>query len=231
VLPSPYNKAWSGQVGFCAVYRLDTGFGLFLLSGIIPARQPVRSRKPLGGFAQEINVAKKLITKAIQTAIDNHCDFVWIQDHLRNIFLCRYSFHENGREITRKLASFYIPEELERAIELHHAVFDAVKDQSKKPLISTVLGNFMWNGTIEAAVYHQELERERNAFPSRQENFYDAVANDTEMTDEQKEYWLSRRPTKHAPDVVDSGVSNDISPASEVPASEAESTPATTQVM
>jgi len=39
------------------------------------------------------------------------------------------------------------------------------------------------------------------------------------------------RPTKHAPDVVDSAASVSISPASEVSASEADSTPATTQVM
>ena len=38
-------------------------------------------------------------------------------------------------------------------------------------------------------------------------------------------------PTKHAPDVVDSAASVSISPALEVSASEAESTPATTQVM
>lgn len=37
--------------------------------------------------------------------------------------------------------------------------------------------------------------------------------------------------TKHAPDVVDSVASVSISPASEVSASEADSTPATTQVM
>ena len=37
-------------------------------------------------------------------------------------------------------------------------------------------------------------------FLPRQENFYDAVAADTEMTDEQKEYWLSRRPTPRAGD-------------------------------
>ena len=39
------------------------------------------------------------------------------------------------------------------------------------------------------------------------------------------------RPTKHAPDVVESAASVSISPASEVSASEAESKPATTQVM
>ena len=39
------------------------------------------------------------------------------------------------------------------------------------------------------------------------------------------------RLTKHAPDVVESAASVSISPASEVSASEAESTPATTQVM
>ncbi len=39
------------------------------------------------------------------------------------------------------------------------------------------------------------------------------------------------RPTKHAPDVVESAASSGISPASEVSASEAESNPATTQVM
>jgi len=38
-------------------------------------------------------------------------------------------------------------------------------------------------------------------------------------------------PTKHAPDVVESAASVGIFPASEVSASEAESTPATTQVM
>jgi len=38
-------------------------------------------------------------------------------------------------------------------------------------------------------------------------------------------------PTKHAPDVVDSAASVSIPPASEVSASEADSTPATTQVM
>ena len=103
---------------------------------------------------------KKLITKANQTAIDNHCNFVWIQDHLRNIFLCRITFHENGREVTRKLASFYIPEELERALSLHHAVFDAIKDHRDKPIISVVLGNFVWEGLIEPAILTQETERE-----------------------------------------------------------------------
>jgi glycine/serine hydroxymethyltransferase len=39
------------------------------------------------------------------------------------------------------------------------------------------------------------------------------------------------RPTKHAPDVVESAASVSIPPASEVSASEADSTPATTQVM
>jgi len=39
-------------------------------------------------------------------------------------------------------------------------------------------------------------------FLPRQENFYDAVAADTEMTEEQKEYWLSRRPTPHALDAA-----------------------------
>ncbi len=38
-------------------------------------------------------------------------------------------------------------------------------------------------------------------------------------------------PTKHAPDVVDSAASVSIFPASEASASEADSTPATTQVM
>ena len=104
---------------------------------------------------------KKIITKAIQTAIDNHCDFIWIQDHLRNIFLCRSSFHENGRAINRKLASFYIPEELDRAIELHHAVFDAVKDHRNKPLISVVLGNFVWSGLVEPLVLSRETAREQ----------------------------------------------------------------------
>lgn len=42
---------------------------------------------------------------------------------------------------------------------------------------------------------------------------------------------LERRRTKHAPDVVESAASVIISPASEVSASEADSTPATTQVM
>ena len=42
---------------------------------------------------------------------------------------------------------------------------------------------------------------------------------------------LFRRPTKHAPDVVESAASVSISHASEVSASEAESNPATTQVM
>ena len=39
------------------------------------------------------------------------------------------------------------------------------------------------------------------------------------------------RPTKHAPDVVESAASSEISTASEVSASEADSSPATTQVM
>ena len=39
------------------------------------------------------------------------------------------------------------------------------------------------------------------------------------------------RPTKHAPDVVESAASSDISPASEVSASDGDSNPATTQVM
>ncbi len=39
------------------------------------------------------------------------------------------------------------------------------------------------------------------------------------------------RLTKHAPDVVESATSSDILPASEVSASKADSTPATTQVM
>ncbi len=42
---------------------------------------------------------------------------------------------------------------------------------------------------------------------------------------------VDRRPTKHAPDVVESAASISISTASEVSAPEAESTPATTQVM
>jgi hypothetical protein len=106
-------------------------------------------------------VKKKLITKAIQTSIDNHCDFVWIQDHLNNIFLCRISFHENGREIIKKFATFYIPEELAQAIELHHAVFDAIKDRRNKPLISAVLGNFVWRGLVEPFVLSREADRER----------------------------------------------------------------------
>lgn len=106
---------------------------------------------------------KKLITKAIQTAIDNHSDFIWIQDHLNNIFLCRFSFHENGRQIIKRFARFYIPDELDKAIELHHAVFDAVKEKDKKPLISVPLGNLLWSGKVEPSVYHRELERERGA--------------------------------------------------------------------
>ena len=43
--------------------------------------------------------------------------------------------------------------------------------------------------------------------------------------------FCGRSLTKHAPDVVESAASSEISPASEVPASEAESKPATTQVM
>jgi hypothetical protein len=39
------------------------------------------------------------------------------------------------------------------------------------------------------------------------------------------------RPKKHAPDVVESAASVSISPSSEVSASEADSNPATTQVM
>jgi len=39
------------------------------------------------------------------------------------------------------------------------------------------------------------------------------------------------RPTKHAPDVVESAASSEISTTSEVSASEADSSPATTQVM
>ena len=58
------------------------------------------------------------------------------------------------------MASFYIPEELERALALHHAVFDAIKDRRDKPLISTVLGNFVWEGLIEPAILTQETERE-----------------------------------------------------------------------
>ncbi len=42
---------------------------------------------------------------------------------------------------------------------------------------------------------------------------------------------LEERLTKHAPDVVESTASVGVSPASEVSASEADSTPATTQVM
>jgi hypothetical protein len=103
---------------------------------------------------------KKLLTKAIQASIDEHRDFVWIQDHLNNIFLCRISFHENGREIIKKFAGFYIPEELEQAIELHHAVFDAIKDQRNKPLISAVLGNFVWRGLVEPSVLSSEADRE-----------------------------------------------------------------------
>lgn len=110
---------------------------------------------------------KKLITKAIQTSIDNHCDFIWIQDHLHNIYLCRISFHENGREIIKKFAGFYIPEELERAIELHHAVFDAIKDHRNRPLISVVLGSFVWSGLVEPIVLSREIEREqKRAQPS-----------------------------------------------------------------
>ena len=43
--------------------------------------------------------------------------------------------------------------------------------------------------------------------------------------------YAETRLTKHAPDVVDSAASVSISPASEVSTSQAESTPATTQVM
>lgn len=43
--------------------------------------------------------------------------------------------------------------------------------------------------------------------------------------------FCGRSLTKHAPDVVDSAASVSISPASEVSASEADSTPVTTQVM
>jgi hypothetical protein len=104
---------------------------------------------------------RKLITKAIQTAIDNHDDFFWIQDHLRNIYLCRVTNHENGREIIKRFASFYIPEDLERALELHHAVFDAIKDAGKRPQISAVLGNLVWNGHVDPTVLAKETERER----------------------------------------------------------------------
>ena len=47
-----------------------------------------------------------------------------------------------------------------------------------------------------------------------------------------REAWqIEIRPTPHAPDVVDSAASSDISHASEVSASEADTKPATTQVM
>jgi len=104
---------------------------------------------------------RKLITKAIQTAIDDHRNFAWTQDSLHNIFLCRVSCHENGRAITRKLASFYLPDDLERALELHHAVFDAVPDRRNKPFISAVLDNFVWSGIVEPSVLSREIERER----------------------------------------------------------------------
>ncbi len=42
---------------------------------------------------------------------------------------------------------------------------------------------------------------------------------------------FNSRPTKHAPDVVESAASSEISTTSEVSASEADSSPATTQVM
>lgn len=103
---------------------------------------------------------KKLISKAVQTAIDNHLDFVWIQDRDNNIFLCHVSFHENGREIVKKFAGFYIPDKLEPALELHHAVFDAVRDFTNKPIISTVLGNLVWKGLVDPAVASSEWERE-----------------------------------------------------------------------
>lgn len=44
-------------------------------------------------------------------------------------------------------------------------------------------------------------------------------------------YGLHERPTKHAPDEVESAASVIISPTSEVSSSEADSTPTTTQVM
>ena len=34
-------RGCSGLAGFCAIYKHFSGFGLFLLSGIIPARQPL----------------------------------------------------------------------------------------------------------------------------------------------------------------------------------------------
>jgi hypothetical protein len=37
----PPNKACSGLAGFCAIYKHFSGFGLFLLSGIFPARPHV----------------------------------------------------------------------------------------------------------------------------------------------------------------------------------------------
>lgn len=43
--------------------------------------------------------------------------------------------------------------------------------------------------------------------------------------------WQMSRPTKHAPDAVESAASVSISPTSEVSALQADSTPATTQVM
>lgn len=105
---------------------------------------------------------RKLISKALQNAIDDRCDFMWTQDHLKNIFLCKISFHQNGRAIYRKFASFYAPEaeELKQALELHHAVFDAISDHRLRPYISAVLGNLVWQGVVDAKIFADESERE-----------------------------------------------------------------------
>lgn len=104
---------------------------------------------------------KQLISKALRNAIDDHNDFIWAQDHLNNIFLCRVKFHENGREIFKKFASFYLPDELDKALELHHAVFDAVREKHHKPMISSVLRNLVWKGIVDPGVLAKETERER----------------------------------------------------------------------
>lgn len=105
---------------------------------------------------------RKLITKPIQDAIDNHNQLIWIRDHLQNMYLCRVSFHENGHEIIRKLAGFNIPDDLERVIELHHAVFDAIRDPRDRPQITEVLKSFSWKGLIAPGVLAREIDRERN---------------------------------------------------------------------
>jgi len=44
---------------------------------------------------------------------------------------------------------------------LHHAIFDAIKDKRNKPLISAVLGNFVWRGLVEPSVLSSETDREQ----------------------------------------------------------------------